>query len=87
MPATAPAGAGGGTARLDAGLRLSVPPDTAAGTYTGTLTPTAGRRPLSPRTGSGNGRAGTRQESGPSIPASSDSLGSVTFSTHQQLSM
>jgi surface-anchored protein len=39
--ATAPAGAGRGTARLDAALRLSVPTDTAPGTYTGTLTLTA----------------------------------------------
>ncbi|MEV6299499.1 choice-of-anchor M domain-containing protein [Actinoplanes sp. NPDC051861] len=39
--ATAPAGAGLGTARLDAALRLSVPTDTEAGTYTGTLTLTA----------------------------------------------
>ncbi|BAL88035.1 hypothetical protein AMIS_28150 [Actinoplanes missouriensis 431] len=39
--ATAPAGAGRGTARLDAELRLSVPTDTAAGAYTGTLTLTA----------------------------------------------
>ena len=39
--ATAPGGAGRGTARLDAELRLSVPTDTAAGTYTGTLTLTA----------------------------------------------
>ncbi|GAA4964506.1 hypothetical protein GCM10025331_65640 [Actinoplanes utahensis] len=39
--ATAPGGAGRGTARLDAQLKLSVPTDTAAGTYTGTLTLTA----------------------------------------------
>lgn len=39
--ATAPNGKGLGTARLDAALRLSVPTDTAAGTYTGTLTLTA----------------------------------------------
>ncbi len=39
--ATAPGGAGRGTARLDAELTLSVPTDTAAGTYTGTLTLTA----------------------------------------------
>ncbi|MDP9792678.1 surface-anchored protein [Catenuloplanes nepalensis] len=39
--ATAPAGAGRGTARLDAQLRLSVPTETAPGTYTGTLTLTA----------------------------------------------
>jgi surface-anchored protein len=39
--ATAPGGSGRGTARLDAELRLSVPTDTAAGTYTGTLTLTA----------------------------------------------
>ncbi|GAB7044191.1 MULTISPECIES: choice-of-anchor M domain-containing protein [Catenuloplanes] len=36
--ATAPAGQGRGTAKLDAQLRLSVPTETAAGTYTGTLT-------------------------------------------------
>ena len=39
--ATAPGGAGRGTARLDAALKLSVPTDTAAGTYTGVLTLTA----------------------------------------------
>ena len=39
--ATAPNGQGLGTARLDAALKLSVPTDTAAGTYTGTLTLTA----------------------------------------------
>ncbi|MEU4154982.1 choice-of-anchor M domain-containing protein [Actinoplanes sp. NPDC026670] len=39
--ASAPSGAGLGTARLDAALLLSVPTDTAAGTYTGTLTLTA----------------------------------------------
>lgn len=39
--ASAPNGKGLGTARLDATLRLSVPTDTAAGTYTGTLTLTA----------------------------------------------
>ncbi|HWS31330.1 MAG TPA: hypothetical protein VN408_01160, partial [Actinoplanes sp.] len=39
--ASAPGGGGLGTARLDARLRLSVPTDTAAGVYTGTLTLTA----------------------------------------------
>lgn len=39
--ASAPDGRGLGTAELDATLRLSVPTDTAAGTYTGTLTLTA----------------------------------------------
>ncbi len=39
--ATAPSGAGRGTARLDADLKLSVPTETAAGTYTGALTLTA----------------------------------------------
>nr|WP_245923596.1 choice-of-anchor M domain-containing protein [Actinoplanes atraurantiacus] len=39
--ASAPAGKGLGTAELDAALKLSVPTDTAAGTYTGTLTLTA----------------------------------------------
>ena len=39
--ATAPDGAGRGTARLDAGLQLSLPTDTATGTYTGVLTLTA----------------------------------------------
>ncbi|WP_430788043.1 choice-of-anchor M domain-containing protein [Actinoplanes sp. G11-F43] len=39
--AKAPAGAGRGTARLDAELQLSVPTDTAPGTYTATLTLTA----------------------------------------------
>jgi len=39
--ATAPTGAGRGTARLDAELKLSVPTETAAGTYTGALTLTA----------------------------------------------
>ncbi|MEU8238496.1 choice-of-anchor M domain-containing protein [Actinoplanes missouriensis] len=39
--ATAPNGRGLGTAQLDAALKLSVPTDTAAGTYTGTLTLTA----------------------------------------------
>ena len=39
--ATAPHGKGLGTAQLDAALTLSVPTDTAAGTYTGTLTLTA----------------------------------------------
>lgn len=38
---SAPAGSGLGTAELDAALKLSVPTDTAAGTYTGTLTLTA----------------------------------------------
>lgn len=38
---SAPAGAGRGTARLDATLKLSVPTTTTAGTYTGTLTLTA----------------------------------------------
>jgi surface-anchored protein len=39
--ASAPSGRGLGTAELDAALKLSVPTDTAAGTYTGTLTLTA----------------------------------------------
>ncbi|MEU4690181.1 choice-of-anchor M domain-containing protein [Actinoplanes sp. NPDC023714] len=39
--AAAPNGSGLGTARLDAQLKLSVPTNTAAGTYTGTLTLTA----------------------------------------------
>ncbi|MEU4619568.1 choice-of-anchor M domain-containing protein [Actinoplanes sp. NPDC023801] len=39
--ASAPNGKGLGTAQLDAALKLSVPTDTAAGTYTGTLTLTA----------------------------------------------
>ncbi|WP_033340613.1 choice-of-anchor M domain-containing protein [Catenuloplanes japonicus] len=39
--ASAPSGQGLGTAKLDAQLRLSVPTETAAGTYTGTLTLTA----------------------------------------------
>jgi surface-anchored protein len=39
--ASAPGGAGRGTARLGAGLRLSVPTETAAGTYTSLLTLTA----------------------------------------------
>nr|WP_239082743.1 choice-of-anchor M domain-containing protein [Actinoplanes teichomyceticus] len=39
--ASAPPGKGLGTARLDAALKLSVPTDTHAGTYTGTLTLTA----------------------------------------------
>jgi surface-anchored protein len=39
--ASAPGGAGRGTAELDAALRLSVPTGTAAGVYTGTLTLTA----------------------------------------------
>ena len=39
--ASAPGGRGLGTAELDATLKLSVPTDTAAGTYTGTLTLTA----------------------------------------------
>ena len=39
--ASAPNGKGLGTAELDAALKLSVPTDTAAGTYTGTLTLTA----------------------------------------------
>lgn len=39
--ATAPDGAGRGTAQLSAGLRLSVPTETAAGTYSATLTLTA----------------------------------------------
>lgn len=39
--ASAPNGKGLGTAQLDATLKLSVPTDTAAGTYTGTLTLTA----------------------------------------------
>jgi surface-anchored protein len=39
--ASAPGGKGLGTAQLDATLKLSVPTDTAAGTYTGTLTLTA----------------------------------------------
>ncbi|BCJ50398.1 hypothetical protein Asp14428_18730 [Actinoplanes sp. NBRC 14428] len=39
--ASAPNGQGLGTARLDATLKLSVPTDTAAGSYTGTLTLTA----------------------------------------------
>ncbi|XVV15930.1 choice-of-anchor M domain-containing protein [Actinoplanes sp. CA-131856] len=39
--ASAAAGKGLGTAELDAALKLSVPTDTAAGTYTGTLTLTA----------------------------------------------
>ncbi len=39
--ASAAGGSGLGTAQLDATLRLSVPTDTAAGTYTGTLTLTA----------------------------------------------
>ncbi|MCO8277794.1 choice-of-anchor M domain-containing protein [Actinoplanes sp. TRM 88003] len=39
--ASAPNGQGLGTAELDAALKLSVPTDTAAGTYTGTLTLTA----------------------------------------------
>ena len=39
--ATASNGKGLGTAQLDAALKLSVPTDTAAGTYTGTLTLTA----------------------------------------------
>nr|WP_239145460.1 choice-of-anchor M domain-containing protein [Actinoplanes couchii] len=39
--ASAPNGKGRGTAQLDAALKLSVPTDTAAGTYTGTLTLTA----------------------------------------------
>ncbi|MFI6823146.1 choice-of-anchor M domain-containing protein [Micromonospora sp. NPDC050187] len=38
---SAPGGAGRGTAQLGAGLRLSLPTDTAAGTYTATLTLTA----------------------------------------------
>ena len=39
--ATAPSGKGRGTAKLDAELKLSVPTETAAGVYTGTLTLTA----------------------------------------------
>ncbi|MFB6398478.1 choice-of-anchor M domain-containing protein [Polymorphospora lycopeni] len=39
--ATAPGGAGRGTAELSAGLRLSVPTETPPGTYTATLTLTA----------------------------------------------
>lgn len=39
--ATAPAGKGRGTAKLDAALELSLPTETAAGVYTGTLTLTA----------------------------------------------
>ncbi|MEV0902806.1 choice-of-anchor M domain-containing protein [Actinoplanes sp. NPDC049802] len=39
--ASAPNGKGLGSAQLDAALKLSVPTDTAAGTYTGTLTLTA----------------------------------------------
>ncbi|MDM4721211.1 choice-of-anchor M domain-containing protein [Micromonospora sp. WMMA1363] len=38
---SAPSGAGRGTAQLGAGLRLSLPTETAAGTYTATLTLTA----------------------------------------------
>ncbi|AEB44438.1 hypothetical protein VAB18032_16670 [Micromonospora maris AB-18-032] len=38
---TAPSGNGRGTAQLSAGLRLSLPTETAAGTYTATLTLTA----------------------------------------------